>query len=161
MAKVSLLKKKVKVYRGSNLFGSSARKSEGVLSRLSRSTSPIKRQSKKTLKAVLLSKTFHKSFRFAVIAFIALGTLYGAYALLDNNVTANVIVSESEIIKRVSKLTDLPKEAPLSVARVEDAVDLQKQNAFYSNVKEGDYILAYKNTIVIYDLLNDVIVSRK
>ena len=145
MAKVSFKNKKNNVSLGSR----------------SSSTSRVKRRSKKILKAVLLSKIFDKGFRFVIFVIVVLSTLYGVYAFLDNRVTSNVIVSESEIIKRVSKLTDLPKEAPLSVARVEDAVDLQKQNAFYSNVKEGDYILAYKNTIVIYDLLNDVIVSRK
>ena len=121
----------------------------------------IKLQSKKLLKKVLLSKVFHRGFRLTVIAIIATTALYGAYALLNKDLADNVIVSESEIINRVSKHILLPKTSPISVIRVDDADLLRKQNDFYKDVKAGEYVLVYEKTIVIYDLMNDAIIAKK
>jgi hypothetical protein len=44
---------------------------------------------------------------------------------------------------------------------VEDGVNLQKQNLFYKDVKEGDYILIYKDVAVVYDLRSNTIVAMR
>lgn len=87
--------------------------------------------------------------------------LYGAYAVIENTVAEDIIISKSEIINRVMKLTTLPNENPEAVVRVENPENLQKQNSFYSGVKEGDYIIVYPELAVIYDLRNDAIVGLK
>ena len=121
----------------------------------------IKLGGKKLLKKVLLSKVFHKGFRYSVIAIIVVLSLYGIYAIFNKDLTNNVIVSESEIINRVSKHISLPNDKPISVIRVDDADTLRKQNDFYKDVKTGEYVLIYEKTIIIYDLMNDSIVARK
>ena len=121
----------------------------------------IKLESKKLLKKVLLSKIFHKGFRIVVIAIIVSLSLYGVYAMFNKDLTDNVIVSESEIINRVSKHISLPKDKPISVTRVDDADTLRKQNDFYKDVKIGEYVLIYEKTIIIYDLMNDAIITKK
>jgi hypothetical protein len=87
--------------------------------------------------------------------------LYGAYALIGSTVAEDVVISKSEIVNRVMKLTSLPNHAPSAVVRVENPENLQKQNPFYSGVKEGDYIIVYPKLAVIYDLRNDAIVGLK
>ena len=129
------------------------------LSKIARTT---KRYGKKTLREILLSKTFHVSFKVIVGLMISGSALYGAYAFIGNTFANDVVVSKSEILSRVSKLVELPKEEdPDAVVRVQDAGVLKKQNDFYANVKEGDYIVMYSNIALIYDLRNDSIVAFK
>lgn len=119
------------------------------------------RNAKIALKAMLMSRLFNYSFKLSLIGMITFSALYGAYALIGTNVAKDIIVSKSEIISRVGLLTDLPKANPEAVVRVEDPSTLRKQNPFYDSVKEGDYILIYKDLAVIYDLRNNVIVGLK
>ena len=87
--------------------------------------------------------------------------LYGAYAFIGNTFANDIIVSKSEILTRVGKHTDLPSNEPEAVVRVQDPNTLKKQNSFYENVKEGDYIIIYPKMAVIYDLRNDSIIALK
>jgi hypothetical protein len=87
--------------------------------------------------------------------------LYGAYALIGNTLANDVVVSKSEILARVAKLTPLPTISPDAVVRVQDSATLKKQNSFYENVKEGDYIVMYPGLAIIYDLRNDSVVALK
>ena len=128
------------------------------LSRIARNT---KRYGKQTLRDLLLSKTFGNSFKFFIGCLIAGSALYGAYAFIGNTFANDVVVSKSEILSRVAKHTELPSSEPDAVVRVQDAGTLQKQNDFYANVKEGDYIIMYPQLAVIYDLRNDSIVALK
>lgn len=129
-----------------------------ILSHVVRST---KRYSKQTLKNMLLSKVFHSAFKIFVTVFIVSATLYGVYAYFHTALINEVVVSESEIVDRVSKLVAIPSEEPEDVVRVEDAEILKKQNIFYENVKVGDYIIMYPKLAIIYDLRNNVIVAMK
>lgn len=70
-------------------------------------------------------------------------------------------MSKSEIISRVAKHQMLPSLSPTDIVRVQDPEDLKRQNPFYNNIKEGDYILMYPSMAIIYDLRNDVIVGVK
>lgn len=133
-------------------------KQPGQLSKIVRST---KRYGKQTLRELLLSKTFHSSFKLFFGLLVAGSAMYGAYAFIGNAVVNDVVVSKSEIIARVAKHIELPAEEPEAVVRVQDAETLQSQQILYENVKEGDYILIYPSLAVVYDLRNDHIVALK
>jgi hypothetical protein len=120
-----------------------------------------KRYGKQTLRDLLLSKTFHNTFKVFVGLLISGSALYGAYAFIGNSVSNEVVVSKSEILARVGKHTQLPEGEPEAVVRVQDPETLQKQNDLYENVKEGDYIVIYPTLAVVYDLRNDRIVALK
>jgi hypothetical protein len=120
-----------------------------------------KRYGKQTLRDLLLSKTFHSTFKVFVGLLISGSALYGAYAFIGNSVESVVVVSKSEILARVGKHTQLPEGEPEAVVRVQDPETLQKQNSLYENVKEGDYIVIYPTLAVVYDLRNDRIVALK
>jgi hypothetical protein len=120
-----------------------------------------KRYGKQTLRDLLLSKTFHSTFKVFVGLLISGSALYGAYAFIGNSVSNDVVVSKSEILARVGKHTQLPEGEPEAVVRVQDPETLQKQNSLYENVKEGDYIVIYPTLAVVYDLRNDRIVALK
>lgn len=120
-----------------------------------------KRFGKRALRSLLLSNLFQKIITGVVsIVFVSV-CLYGVYHYFRNTFINDVIVSQSEIIDRVAKLSSLPEGKPEAVVRVEDAEILKKQNIFYENVKVGDYILMYPKIAVIYDLRNNTIVAIK
>lgn len=121
----------------------------------------LKRYTKQGLRSMLLSPVFHSSFKVISVALLAFGALYASYFYISKSFANEVVVSQSEIVARVAMLTTLPNEEPNDIVRVQDEEVLRKQNPFYKDVKEGDYILMYKNTAIIYDLRNNVIVALK
>ena len=120
-----------------------------------------KRYAKQTVRDILLSKLFHTAFKLTMGIVVFGSALYGAYALLGDTISNDVVVSKSEIVARVAKLTGIPQTEPDAVVRVQDADTLKKQNVFYADVKEGDYIVMYPTLAVIYDLRNNSIVAMK
>jgi hypothetical protein len=128
------------------------------LSKIARST---KRYGKQTLRDLLLSKTFNSGFKVLIGVLISGTALYGAYAFIGNTFANDIVVSKSEILARAAKHADLPSGNPDAVVRVQDPETLKKQNDFYANVKEGDYIIMYPNVAIIYDLRNDSVVALK
>ena len=133
-------------------------KSRGGVKRIASST---KRLGKKTLREILLSKTFHTSFKVLIGFMVSFGTLYGAYSFIDTTFANDIVVSKSEILSRVGKSISLPSEEPSAVVRVQDAESLKKQNKLYENVKEGDYIIIYPELAIVYDLRNNIILATK
>lgn len=127
----------------------------------SRAKKSIIRIGKKGLRAILLSRAFHVGFKILFIATVSCSALYGTYAFIGNTVSKDVVVSKAEIVIRVAKHTSLPDVKPDAVVRVQDPDTLKKQNPFYANVKEGDYVLMYPSLAVIYDLRNDSIIAIK
>lgn len=121
----------------------------------------IKRYTKYGVRATLLSPFFHSAVKVVVIGIVVSSALYGSYHYINKTFANEIVISQGEIIARVAKLTDLPKEPPVEIVRVQDGDDLRKQNVFYKDVKEGDYIIMYKNMAVIYDLRNNAIVAIK
>ncbi|MFA5132322.1 MAG: hypothetical protein WC444_03290 [Candidatus Paceibacterota bacterium] len=137
---------------------SASRAKAGPFSKMARST---KRYGKQTLRDLLLSKTFGKSFKVLLGLMITGSALYGAYAFIGNTFANDVIVSKSEILLRVGKLTSLPQGEPDAVVRVQDAETLKKQKDFFADVKVGDYVIMYPGMAIIYDLRNNSIVALK
>ena len=113
------------------------------------------------VKSLLLSPTFHSTFKVVSVALISFGLLYASYFFIGKTFANEVVVSKSEIVSRVSKFVTLPSDEAYEIVRVQDGADLQGQNPFYKDVKEGDYILVYKDIAVIYDLRNDAIKGVK
>ena len=121
----------------------------------------IKRYAKIGVKSLLLSPAFHTSFKVFFGVLIASSLLYASYSYIGRTFANEVVVSQGEIVARVRKLTTLPAGNPSEIVRVQDEEDLKKQNSFYKDVKEGDYILMYKDMAVIYDLRANAIVAVK
>jgi hypothetical protein len=120
-------------------------------------TRKVKRYAKQGVKSMLLSPLFHSTFKIISIALVSSGLIYASYFFIGKTFANEVVVSQSEIVARVGKLTLLPFESPYEVVRVQDEEDLRKQNSFYKDIKEGDYVLMYRDLAVIYDLRNNVI----
>ncbi len=142
----------------------SAVKSKTVSTRrssTSKITRSVKNYGKKSLRAVLLSHTFHTGFRVVALAFLVVVPFYGVYAYIEKTVANEIVISKSQILDRVAKHIALPKDSPLAVVRVQDADSLKKQNSFYDQVKSGDYIIMYKTLAIIYDLRNDSVLATK
>lgn len=142
----------------SNTRTATSRRSKGTVSRMAKRAG---RASRQTLRDLLLSKTFHASFKLFMGLLIGGSMFYGAYALVGKSVENGVIISQSEILARISKHTVLPTGSPDAVVRVQDASALQKEAILYQNVKVGDYIVVYPSIVVVYDLYNDKIVALK
>lgn len=121
----------------------------------------LKRFAKQGIKSLLLSPVFHRTFKMLITVGVVTSMLYGSYLYISKTFANEIVVSQSEIISRVGKLISLPSENPFEIVRVQDEEDLRKQNEFYKDVKEGDYILMYKNLAVIYDLRTNTIVASK
>lgn len=132
-----------------------------VHSRARKSSRPLVTFGKKTLRAILLSRTLHVASKAVVMLVLVSGALYGAYFLVSNTFAGDVVISKSEIVARVGRQTVLPSGNPDAVVRVQDAETLRKQNAFYADVKEGDYIIMYPTLAVIYSLRTDSLVNVK
>lgn len=124
-------------------------------------TKKFKRYTKQAVKSLLLSPTFHSSFKIMTALIVSSGLIYASYFFISKTFANEVVVSQSEIVSRVGKLTPLPQEAPYEIVRVQDEEDLRKQNPFYKDIKEGDYIVMYKDLAVIYDLRANSIVAVK
>lgn len=121
----------------------------------------VKNYGKKSLRAILLSHTFHTAVRVMIITALISAPFYGAYAYIGKTVANEVVVSKSQILERVAIHINLPVGNPEAVVRVQDAESLKHQNSFYDQVKSGDYIIMYKSEAIIYDLLNDKILATK
>jgi hypothetical protein len=133
-----------------------------VVSRASRSSGgSLARYGKRTLRAILLSRTLHIASKALIMLVVTSGALYGAYSLVSNTFAGDVVISKSEIVARVGRLTTVPNTTPDAVVRVQDAETLRKQNTFYQDVKEGDYIIMYPTLAVIYSLRSDSLVNIK
>ena len=120
-----------------------------------------KNYAKHFVRTLLLSKRFYLVCKILLGVVLLIFAFYGIYSYINTSFAHGVVVSQSEIIDRVAKLTTLPPGPPSSVVRVEDPETLKKQNIFLGNAKNGDYILMYEKAAIIYDLRNNSIVAVK
>lgn len=121
----------------------------------------MKRHGKLFVRDLLLSRHFATFCKTLVVVGVCAFVVHGSYGYINKTFANEVIVSQGEIIDRVGKLVELPKDAPYEIVRVQDEEELRAQNDFYHDVKEGDYIVMYKHLAVIYDFRKDVIVALK
>jgi len=81
--------------------------------------------------------------------------------MVSSTLARTIVVSESEILKRIKTHTTITDTPPTSIVRVKDAETLRAQHMFYKDIKEGDYIIMYPNRVIIYDLRADVVIGEK
>lgn len=72
-------------------------------------------------------------------------------------------VNKDNLIEILSKRTELPSSDPLSVFRVQDSDVLKKEDDFYKDADDGDWVVIYKEIAIIYDGRKDLIknIARK
>ena len=111
-----------------------------------------------------LTSFCYQKRKYLIIIFIFVITstsLLESYKYVQARMVENSLFSDEDIVRRVSTHLLLPKERPLSLVRVENGEKLRTENPFYSEVKEGDYILAYPKLFVIYDAVHDEVKAVK
>ena len=121
----------------------------------------LKRYAKQGFKSLLLAPSFHVAVKVCSAVLLVSSLLYASYFFIGKTFANEVVISQSEIVARVGRLTTLPEGLPDEIVRVQDGEDLRKQNSFYKDIEEGNYILMYKDTAVIYDLRADRVVGVK
>lgn len=128
---------------------------------ITKTVSHKKNYAKHFARTLLLSKRFYLVCKILLGVVLLSFAFYGVYSYINTSFAHGVVVSQSEIIDRVGKLTTLPPGLPAAIVRVEDPETLKKQNIFLGNAKNGDYILMYEKAAIIYDLRNNSIVAIK
>ncbi len=113
------------------------------------------------IKDTLSSLPGKKILLISALLLAIIGGVFYIKSSVTDYVANNVVVSESEIIRRIKTHTSVPNEEPISIVRVQDAESLRLQHAFYKDVKEGNYIVVYKDKVIIYDLRGDRVVAEK
>lgn len=102
----------------------------------------------KNRKRISIFKLSRLVFVFSSCTFIIFIILYG---IVNSSRTKAESITQDTILSQLSRAINLPDEGLISVLRVSDAKNLANQNNLYKNVKNGDYIIAYKSMILVYD----------
>lgn len=68
-------------------------------------------------------------------------------------------VTDAYILTKISKITDIPNEDPIYIAKVKDEQTLSQDMSMFSYAKTGDYIVVFKKKAYIYDLINNNLVK--
>ena len=102
-----------------------------------------------------------KGFVIAALIFFASLSLIVSFRYVQAKLAEADTFSDVYILEKVGAKIVLPDRSPLSLVRVEDAEKLKKEHAFYKEVKEGHYIIAYPRLFVIYDAVHDEVIGIK
>ena len=129
----------------------------------------INRKSKKAIKVffricdVITKEIFtYKKTLVGISLILVFGLLFFfGKDMISSTLSKTIVVSESEILRRVGTHVSIPEGPPVSIVRVKDAEALRAQHMFYKDIKEGDYIIIYPNRVIIYDLRADIVVGEK
>lgn len=122
--------------------------------------SHIKKAKQKRVKKIVLSLIVMSVFFFITTIY----SQYKVYKLSEfENAKADLLKGEipnnpKQIIEAVSRHILLPTSIP-QVAAVQDANKLSTSQAFFKEALNGDVVLVYENTIVIYRPSKDIIVA--
>lgn len=119
----------------------------------------IKKAKQNKIKKIVISL-------FLIAVFFILTTMYSQYQVYvlkkseTNKELANskVPVTPSEIVESVSHHILLPKATP-QIAAVQDAKKLSTSQTFFKDAINGDIVLVYEKTIIIYRPSKDIVVA--
>lgn len=105
--------------------------------------------------------SFAKLFRLILISttsvFIII-FLLTSFVTLYLNKTKAEILTQDDVVSSLKKIIILPKDTdPISINRVSDAETLKKQDPFYENVDNGDYLIQYDKMSIIFDYQHNLI----
>lgn len=130
---------------------------------MSKNKKPVKGKNSKPLSPfeLVYSPIFQIGFVFVFLtsfyfSYNAFATNYFSISGENERITARKI----EVLNNVSKMTALPNEIPF-VLEVDNPNVLIAKDAFYANVKSGDYVLYFyeANRIVIYRMSENRIIN--
>lgn len=113
---------------------------------------------RKNKRRISFSKLFKLSLIFTSFLVIVFITVYAMF--LTNHTNAETITQKT-ILNKLSQTLTLPDQPITSVMRVSNAEELAKENAFYKDVKNGDYIIVFQNMVIIYDFNKGLIKNVK
>lgn len=84
---------------------------------------------------------------------------YMKYQSLQHKVKSSEQLSEADIINRIGRLYEAPKEKP-SIAQVNDRSKLSDQ-AFFNNAQKDDYVVVYPKAeiVILYRASTDKIIN--
>jgi hypothetical protein len=105
--------------------------------------------------------TYKKTLVVITLALIFTGLIVFGKGMVSSTLANTIVVSESEILRRIRTHTTIPSTQPTSIVRVKDAEVLRAQHMFYKDIKEGDYIIMYPDRVIIYDLRADTVIGEK
>ena len=102
-----------------------------------------------------------------LIIFFILTTIFSQYQVyvLQKIATAkeeknpDVPVTNEEIVRAVGRHLMLPEDGAPQIAEVKDAAKLKSSQAFFKDAVNGDYVIVYNSTIILYRPLEDILVS--
>src|ERR1035437_174430 len=107
-----------------------------------------------------------KNILFIIILIIVLGAgagtsyyFYHKYEQVKSNPQAEVQRQTADLIKKISKIIELPNETP-TLAVVQDKNKLLGQT-FFQNAEDGDIVLAFSNAmkVILYRPSTDKIIE--
>lgn len=120
--------------------------------------SQLRKRKQKRLKKVVVSL-------FSISLFFFLTTVFSQYQVYRlNNLLAYdgidhpvVPVTPNQIVAAVAKHMLLPDTVP-QIASIQDAKKLSTSQDFFKNAVNGDVVLVYETTIIVYRPSQDIIV---
>ncbi len=113
---------------------------------------------KKNQRRISFSKLFRWTFISVFFISIVFAVIYGVFL---NNKTSAESINQNTVLNQLSKNLILPKDEIINIMRVSNAKDLEKQDIFYKNVKNGDYVIIYKSMVILYDFDKSLIKNIK
>jgi hypothetical protein len=112
----------------------------------------------KTKKKLRLAKAFSM---LGLLLVVTASAVYGlsmiARAGIDYATSQDS--SNYDLIKKISKQVDLPKEDIKIFMKVKDENSLQLESDFYKDVKKDDYVIIYPSLAIIYDANKDLVLK--
>jgi hypothetical protein len=102
-------------------------------------------------------KSFFILFSIIVIGFGIFSSVIYAQNIIKSRGLDKV--TDSYILGKLGKLTEIPNEDPVYIAKVKDDVEMKKDMQMYADTKKGDYIIVFKQKAFIYDLNNNTLLK--
>ncbi|MEN9338639.1 MAG: hypothetical protein RI945_364 [Candidatus Parcubacteria bacterium] len=112
-------------------------------------------KNKRRISLFKLTKMAFLSIFSLVIVFVVI------YGFVISNKTSAESITQDTVLSELAKHIILPEEELVNLMRVQDAKNLVKQDVFYKNVKNGDYIIVYPSMVFVYNFDDNLIKNVK
>lgn len=106
---------------------------------------------RKNKRRISFSKLLKLSLITSTFVIILFAVLYGLFLYNKTNAES---VNQNVVLKQLSSIINLPEDNNLiSVKRISNAKELISQGDLYKNInlENGDYIIIYKDMLIIYN----------
>lgn len=114
-----------------------------------------------------LPKKNKKLFKFkivktALISIFSIFILFSViYGLAISNKTRAESITQDVVLNDLSKQIILPNETPVKIIRIQEVKNLIKQDSFYKDAENGDYIIVFEKMAIIYNFDKKLIKNVK